>query len=129
MTGRGPSPPVDLLFAEAESRWADPCIMGWSRPRFRGRAGHETVLVAPSSETVLSGREAMATVFENEVMDGDAADGDLDRLREENRRLAITLGAFSAFIASKGLLEEAWHFIHNVHQMDGGPTDWGGRPE
>lgn len=42
------------------------------------------------------------------------------RLREENRRLSVSLGAFSAFIASKGLLDEAWHFIHNVYQMDEG---------
>jgi len=65
----------------------------------------------------------MATVFENEVDGDDAVDGDLDRLREENRRLAIAVGAFSAFIASKGLLEEAWHFIHDVHQMDDGSED------
>ena len=63
----------------------------------------------------------MATVF------GTTTDTDLgydpERLREENRRLAVTLGAFSAFIASKGLLEEAWQFIHTVHGMDEGHTD------
>ena len=63
----------------------------------------------------------MATVFGPET---DAELGyDMERLREENRRLAVTLGAFSAFIASKGLLEEAWQFIHKVHGMDDGNTD------
>lgn len=40
------------------------------------------------------------------------------RLREENRRLQVTLGAFSAFTASRGLLDEAWHFVHNVYEND-----------
>lgn len=48
------------------------------------------------------------------------AGDELKRLREENRRLAISLGGFSAFIASRGLLEDAWHFIHNIHQEDEG---------
>lgn len=45
---------------------------------------------------------------------------ELDRLRTENRRLAVSLGAFSAFIASKGLLEEAWSHVNSVHQLDDG---------
>lgn len=45
-------------------------------------------------------------------------DSELDRLREENRRLAVTLGGFSAFIAAKGMLEEAWNFVHSIHEMD-----------
>jgi hypothetical protein len=67
----------------------------------------------------------MATVFGTETeteMDTDLG-YDLERLRDENRRLAVTLGAFSAFIASKGMLEEAWQFIHKVHGMDDGHTD------
>ena len=65
----------------------------------------------------------MATVFSREMVKEDDAGDDLERLRDENRRLAITLGAFSAFIASKGMLEEAWQFIHSVHGMDEGQTD------
>lgn len=45
---------------------------------------------------------------------------ELDRLRAENRRLAVSLGAFSAFIASQGLLEDAWSYVNNVHGMDDG---------
>lgn len=45
---------------------------------------------------------------------------EVERLREENRRLSVSLGAFSAFIASKGLLDEAWHFIHNMYQLEDG---------
>ncbi len=45
---------------------------------------------------------------------------ELARLRLENRRLAVTLGAFSAFIASKGMLEEAWHYVHDVHRIEEG---------
>ena len=48
------------------------------------------------------------------------AEAELEQLRRENRRLAISLGAFSAFLASKGLLEEAWTFIHRVHGLDQG---------
>ncbi len=48
------------------------------------------------------------------------AQSEMERLKEENRRLAISLGGFSAFIASRGLLEDAWHFIHNIHQEDDG---------
>ena len=65
----------------------------------------------------------MATIFDNEVSGEDAAEDDLGRLREENRKLAVAIGAFSAFIASKGLLEEAWRFIDRVHQMDEGSAD------
>ncbi|MBW3628431.1 MAG: hypothetical protein KY464_03955 [Gemmatimonadetes bacterium] len=64
----------------------------------------------------------MATVFRTELQEDDIGH-DLERLREENRRMAVTLGAFSAFIASKGLLEDAWHFIHKVHGMDEGRAD------
>ena len=63
----------------------------------------------------------MATVFGTETET--ELGYDPERLREENRRLAVTLGAFSAFIASKGMLEEAWQFIHKVHGMDDGHTD------
>lgn len=45
---------------------------------------------------------------------------ELERLRAENRRLAISLGGFSAFIASKGLLEDAWHYVHAIHQIEDG---------
>lgn len=45
---------------------------------------------------------------------------ELARLREENRRLQITLGAFSSFAASRGLLDEAWHFVHNVYEHEDG---------
>lgn len=45
---------------------------------------------------------------------------ELRRLRDENRRLAVSLGAFSAFVASRGLLEEAWSYVHQVHQMEDG---------
>jgi hypothetical protein len=43
---------------------------------------------------------------------------ELQRLRDENRRLAVSLGGFSAFIASKGLLEEAWDYVNAIHQLD-----------
>lgn len=43
---------------------------------------------------------------------------ELERLRAENRRLAVSLGGFSAFIASKGLLEDAWHYVHAIHQIE-----------
>lgn len=43
---------------------------------------------------------------------------ELQRLREENRRLAVSLGGFSAFIASKGMLEEAWDYVNSIHQLD-----------
>jgi hypothetical protein len=43
---------------------------------------------------------------------------ELDRLRRENRRLAVSLGSFSAFVASRGLLEEAWDYVHRVHQLE-----------
>jgi hypothetical protein len=67
----------------------------------------------------------MATVFRRTLVDEEeeVQGDDLERLRDENRRLAVTLGAFSAFIASKGMLEEAWHFVHNVHGLDDGLTD------
>lgn len=45
---------------------------------------------------------------------------EIERLRAENRRLAISLGGFSAFMASRGLLEDAWHYVHNIHQIDEG---------
>lgn len=45
---------------------------------------------------------------------------ELERLRAENRRLAISLGGFSAYIASKGLLEDAWHYVHAIHQIEDG---------
>jgi hypothetical protein len=68
------------------------------------------------------GEIEMATVFRTEVEEG-APGYDVERLREENRRMAVTLGAFSAFIASKGLLEDAWQFVHRMHGMDDGNTD------
>lgn len=43
---------------------------------------------------------------------------ELERLRAENRRLAVSLGGFSAFMASRGLLEDAWHYVHTIHQLD-----------
>lgn len=55
--------------------------------------------------------------------DQETEQSDLQRLREENRRLAIALGAFSAFIASRGLLEEAWQYIHSVHQLEDGAPE------
>lgn len=45
---------------------------------------------------------------------------EIERLRAENRRLAVSLGGFSAFMASRGLLEDAWHYVHNIHQIDDG---------
>lgn len=50
-------------------------------------------------------------------LENDAAD-ELERLRAENRRLAVSLGGFSAFMASRGLLEEAWNYVHTIHQID-----------
>jgi|GEM_PF-3844565 len=48
----------------------------------------------------------------------DTHPNELERLRRENRRLAVSLGGFSAFIASKGLLEEAWDYVNSIHQLD-----------
>jgi hypothetical protein len=48
----------------------------------------------------------------------DDPEAELQRLRDENRRLAVSLGGFSAFIASKGLLEEAWDYVNSIHQLD-----------
>jgi hypothetical protein len=48
---------------------------------------------------------------------------EMKRLQEQNRCLAVSLGAFSAYLASKGLLEEAWQFVHRVHQQDEGSMD------
>jgi hypothetical protein len=45
---------------------------------------------------------------------------EVTRLKEENRRLAVSLGGFSAFIASRGLLEAAWQYVHEIHQMEDG---------
>jgi len=45
---------------------------------------------------------------------------ELQRLRDENRRLAVSLGGFSAFLAAKGLLEEAWEYVHRIHEQDDG---------
>jgi hypothetical protein len=64
----------------------------------------------------------MATVFRTREEGTDEV-GELERLRDENRRMAVTLGAFSAFIAARGLLEEAWNFVNQVHQLDEGHTD------
>ncbi len=50
--------------------------------------------------------------------DGDDPVSELQRLRNENRRLAVSLGGFSAFIASRGLLEEAWDYVNSIHQLD-----------
>jgi hypothetical protein len=47
-----------------------------------------------------------------------SAPDELERLRRENRSLAVTLGSFSAFIASKGMLEEAWSYVNSIHQLD-----------
>jgi hypothetical protein len=56
----------------------------------------------------------------NAVSGGDGSDpvSELQRLRDENRRLAVSLGGFSAFIASRGLLEEAWDYVNSIHQLD-----------
>ncbi|CAN5738883.1 hypothetical protein BH23GEM6_BH23GEM6_07180 [soil metagenome] len=48
----------------------------------------------------------------------DTHPNELERLRRENRRLAVSLGGFSAFIASKGMLEEAWDYVNSIHQLD-----------
>lgn len=61
----------------------------------------------------------MAAVLEDDWSEG-GVDEELSRLRDENRRLAVTVGAFSAFLASRELLEDAWHYVHNVHQIDDG---------
>lgn len=45
---------------------------------------------------------------------------ELNRLRQENRRLGITLGCFSSFLAARGLLEDAWSQVHQIHQLDDG---------
>lgn len=50
--------------------------------------------------------------------EGESVMEELERLRAENRRLAVSLGGFSAFIASKGLLEDAWHYVHAIHQIE-----------
>jgi hypothetical protein len=65
----------------------------------------------------------MATVIELRPDDRapDAFD-ELYRLRQENRRLAVTLGAFSAFLAGRGLLEEAWHYVHQIHEIEEGSS-------
>ena len=64
----------------------------------------------------------MATVLDLRSRENEAQDPleEMARLREENRRLQITLGAFSAFAASRGLLDEAWHFVHNVYEHEDG---------
>lgn len=49
---------------------------------------------------------------------GESVMDELERLRAENRRLAVSLGGFSAFIASKGLLEDAWQYVHAIHQIE-----------
>lgn len=43
---------------------------------------------------------------------------ELHRLRAVNRVLGISLGAFSSFLASRGLLEDAWHHVHRLHLLD-----------
>jgi hypothetical protein len=40
------------------------------------------------------------------------------RLLRENRRMAITLGGFTSFLASRGLLEEAWEHISQLHSLE-----------
>jgi hypothetical protein len=50
--------------------------------------------------------------------DTDRMAEELERLRAENRRLAVSLGGFSAFMASRGLLEDAWQYVHTLHQLD-----------
>ena len=64
----------------------------------------------------------MATVLDWKSRESEeqALAEEMARLREENRRLQITLGAFSAFAASRGLLDEAWHFVHNVYEHEDG---------
>jgi hypothetical protein len=54
----------------------------------------------------------------NRIVPKDDAPDELERLRRENRRLAVSLGSFSAFIASKGMLEEAWNYVNAIHQLD-----------
>lgn len=51
---------------------------------------------------------------------GETVMDELERLRAENRRLAVSLGGFSAFVASKGLLEDAWQYVHAIHQIEDG---------
>lgn len=62
----------------------------------------------------------MATVLDWKWKDGSEQEliDEVARLRDENRRLQVTLGAFSAFTASRGLLDEAWHYVHNVYESD-----------
>lgn len=52
--------------------------------------------------------------------EGEGELNEMARLRLENRRLAVSLGAFSAFVASKGMLEAAWQYVHEVHKLDEG---------
>ncbi len=52
------------------------------------------------------------------IVPKDDAPDELERLRRENKRLAVSLGSFSAFIASKGMLEEAWNYVNAIHQLD-----------
>ena len=65
----------------------------------------------------------MATVLEWKSKEGNGEQDlaeEVARLRAENRRLQVTLGAFSAFTASRGLLDEAWHYVHNVYEHEDG---------
>lgn len=62
--------------------------------------------------------ERPALVAESAVPENVAEE--LHRLRQENRRLAVSLGGFSAFIASRGLLEEAWDYVNEIHRLEEG---------
>jgi hypothetical protein len=62
----------------------------------------------------------MASVIELKPKEPTEALDELDRLRQENRRLAVTVGAFSAFLAARGMLEQAWQYVHDVHEMEEG---------
>lgn len=64
------------------------------------------------------GRLTRDTGGQGQPRDGESVMDELERLRAENRRLAVSLGGFSAFIASKGLLEDAWHYVHAIHQIE-----------
>lgn len=72
---------------------------------------------ASDSARVQMTEAGMATVVGDDWSEG-GVDEELLRLRKENRRLAVTVGAFSAFLASRELLEEAWQYVHNVHQIN-----------
>jgi hypothetical protein len=68
-----------------------------------------------SGETDGSGA---APEFLRERLGAEEVRAENELLRRENRRLAVSLGAYSAFLASHGLLEEAWEHVNQVHDRD-----------